>query len=66
MYALSARTGAEIWSSLAGDEVTSSPTVTNRVVYFGSVDDHLYTLNARTGAEIWKFLAGDCRILTDA
>src|ERR1019366_8440801 len=33
---------------------TSSPTVANGVVYFGSNDGNLYASNASTGALLWK------------
>jgi eukaryotic-like serine/threonine-protein kinase len=41
-----------------GDEVRSSPTVANGVVYFGSDDYNLYALNATTGAKLWNYTTG--------
>lgn len=39
--------------------ISSSPAISNGVVYFGSWDGYLYALEANTGIEIWKFYAGD-------
>src|ERR1019366_6182023 len=37
---------------------TSSPTVANGVVYFGSNDGNLYAANASTGAMLWIYRTG--------
>ena len=39
-------------------ELTSSPVVSNGVVYIGSLDGNVYALNANTGALVWKTPAG--------
>jgi outer membrane protein assembly factor BamB len=60
LLTLNASTGAVLWSFAVGAEsfVQGSPTVTNRVVYFGAVDPdgNLYALNASTGAKVWSFV----------
>ncbi|MGA8493080.1 MAG: PQQ-binding-like beta-propeller repeat protein [Terriglobales bacterium] len=55
VYALNAKTGAELWSFTTGYQVSSTPAVSNEVVYIGSQDTNLYALNATTGAKIWSF-----------
>jgi len=58
VYALDARTGAELWTYAAGDQVDSSPAVANGVVYFSSGDGNVYALNATTGAPLWRYTTG--------
>jgi outer membrane protein assembly factor BamB len=58
IFALDARTGAEIWSFTTGDSVWSSPTVANDVVYVGSNDFAVYALSAASGNKIWNFTTG--------
>lgn len=55
LRALSARTGALLWSLTTGGPVFSSPAVANELVYVGSEDFNVYALNATTGAELWSF-----------
>ena len=43
------------WKFETGDDVTSSPTISDGVVYFGSDDKHLYAVDAKTGEQKWKF-----------
>ena len=38
------------------DWITSSPTILEQVVYFGSPDNNLYAINAQTGQELWRFV----------
>ena len=47
------------WKFEAGDSVSSSPTVSDGVAYFGSEDSHLYAVDTKTGEEKWKFETGD-------
>ena len=47
--------GSRKWSFKADGPVTSSPTVVNGIVYFGSVDGTLYALNAASGQQKWSF-----------
>jgi outer membrane protein assembly factor BamB len=54
LYALSAATGAKLWSYTTGDTVDSSPAVANGVVYGGS-DAGGYALDAATGAKLWSY-----------
>ncbi|MDP6716902.1 MAG: PQQ-like beta-propeller repeat protein, partial [SAR202 cluster bacterium] len=65
VYAISGRTGNEIWSVSAGSEITASPTVVNvgkdddPRVFIGSHDGAMYCLDALTGTEHWKFQTED-------
>jgi outer membrane protein assembly factor BamB len=51
IYALDAKTGALRWQRTPG--TSSTPTVVNGLVYFGSGGD-LYALNAVSGAVVWQ------------
>jgi outer membrane protein assembly factor BamB/tRNA A-37 threonylcarbamoyl transferase component Bud32 len=44
-----------IWEFACEDEVRSSPTVVNGVVFVGAYDNNLYALNARSGEFLWKY-----------
>jgi outer membrane protein assembly factor BamB len=57
VYALDAKTGANLWSFATGGGA-SSPAVVDGVVYVGSDDDNLYALDAATGNELWSFATG--------
>src|SRR5207248_7043561 len=59
LYALDARTGAEIWSYTTGGAIYSTPTVVDDVVYIGSRDANLYAFEARTGALLWSYTTGN-------
>ena len=43
------------WKFKTDDGVSSSPAVSDGVVYVGSDDNHLYAVNTNTGQEIWRF-----------
>jgi outer membrane protein assembly factor BamB len=43
-----------VWVFKTSDEVFSSPTVTDGVVYVGSADRHLYAIDAAVGRERWR------------
>lgn len=43
------------WRYKAKRAVTSSPIVSEGIVYFGSVDSQIYALDAQTGWNIWRF-----------
>lgn len=45
----------EVWRFACEDEVRSSPTVVDNVLYIGAYDNNLYALNAETGQFLWKF-----------
>jgi outer membrane protein assembly factor BamB len=45
VYALSAATGANLWSFAAGSLVESSPAMANGVVYTASTDDNVYAFD---------------------
>ena len=45
----------DIWRFACEDEVRSSPTIQDNVVYVGAYDNNLYALNAETGEFIWKY-----------
>ncbi|WP_331766856.1 PQQ-binding-like beta-propeller repeat protein [Embleya sp. NBC_00896] len=46
------------WRFATGDDVTSSPTVVDGVVYVGSFDKNVYALDAATGAKKWSYPTG--------
>ena len=50
--------GSQKWFFPSGDEVVSSPTVVDGVVYFGSHDYKLYAVDASYGQKIWSFATG--------
>jgi len=52
-------TNPELWRFKTGDEVRSSPAVSNGVVYVGSMDSNLYAIDAMTGKEKWRFKTGN-------
>ena len=52
---INATTGAQLWKYTTAGKVSSSPTVSEEVVYVGSQDNNLYAINARTGVLIWKY-----------
>ena len=64
VYALSAATGALIWSHTIGDKVPSLG-VANGVIYVGRVSPDLsgrgavFALNAATGSVLWNFPTDD-------
>jgi eukaryotic-like serine/threonine-protein kinase len=66
LYAVDARTGAEIWSFPTGGSVFSSPSASDGLVYVGSGDGNIYALNARTGAKAWSFLTGSAVVSSPA
>jgi serine/threonine protein kinase len=43
------------WHGRAKRAITSSPTVAEDVIYYGSVDGQLYAVDAKTGWGIWRF-----------
>jgi serine/threonine-protein kinase len=49
VYALSAATGAALWSYATGGAVESSPAVANGVVYTGSNDSNVYAFDLSAG-----------------
>ncbi|MER6020027.1 serine/threonine-protein kinase [Streptomyces anulatus] len=50
--------GRQLWSFQTDDEVKSTPTIANGVVYFGSNDNHVYALDAATGKKRWSLDTG--------
>jgi len=51
-------TNTELWRFKTECGVTSSPAVSNGVVYVGSYDKNLYALDSVTGKEKWRFKTG--------
>ena len=47
------------WKFKAGGIINNSPTLSDGVVCFGSIDKHLYAVDRKTGKEKWKFKTGD-------
>lgn len=54
IYALNARTGAQLWQRQTGGMVGASPAVSGGVVYIPSMDGYLYALDRLTGELIWR------------
>jgi outer membrane protein assembly factor BamB/tRNA A-37 threonylcarbamoyl transferase component Bud32 len=44
-----------VWEFACEDEVRSSPTVAEGIVYIGAYDNNLYALDAQTGRFVWKY-----------
>ncbi len=44
-----------IWEFACEDEITSSPQVSDGVLYIGSYDHNLYAINAQEGTFLWKY-----------
>lgn len=66
LHALDAVTGELLWKYETESSVTSSPTVANGVVYFGSYDQSLYALDAATGDLLWRYKTSDAVYSTPA
>ncbi len=48
-----------LWVFACEDEVRSSPTVANGILYVGAYDNNLYALDAENGQFIWKYPTKD-------
>ncbi|ADE01275.1 outer membrane protein assembly factor BamB family protein [Haloferax volcanii] len=59
VYALDAETGETEWRYEVGDEVVSTPAVTNNRVYVGTSDEALYALSRSTGEVEWTYETRD-------
>lgn len=44
-----------IWAFKAEDEIRSSPTVGDGLVYIGAYDNNVYALEAKNGSFVWKY-----------
>jgi outer membrane protein assembly factor BamB len=44
-----------VWEFACEEEVRSSPTVAEGILYIGAYDNNLYALDAKTGQFIWKY-----------
>ena len=57
LYALDAKTGAEIWvhHPERGDQVRSSPAIYEDVITFGGMLMEFYALDIHTGELLWKY-----------
>jgi outer membrane protein assembly factor BamB len=68
-YAIDANTGVPIWTFESGKTrdyaFSSSPSVSNGVVYASSDDGNLYALNASTGTLVWDYPSGGSTAVTD-
>lgn len=49
-----------LWLFRCGDEIRSTPTITDDVVYIGSYDHNLYAISAKKGDLDWQYQTGDC------
>ena len=54
VQAVSASTGAVLWTALSSAAFDGSPTVVGNLVYCSSVNGTLYALNATSGAVVWS------------
>ncbi|MBN1234022.1 MAG: PQQ-like beta-propeller repeat protein, partial [Candidatus Coatesbacteria bacterium] len=52
-YALNAENGTFIWKYRNYENIRSTPSVYNGIVYFNS--DYIFALNAANGEEVWKY-----------
>ena len=43
-----------LWEFVCEDEIRSSPTVSDGMIYVGYYDHNLYEIEARTGEDVWK------------
>lgn len=51
--AVQAETGKIIWSIEVSTPGRSAPTVSDGIMVFTTIDDHLYSLDAKTGKQLW-------------
>ncbi len=51
-------TGEIKWRFAAGDSITSSPALSESVLYFGSYDGTFYAIDRSDGAEVWSVAIG--------
>ena len=58
LYAIDTETDDEIWRYVTDGPVWSSPTVSDGVVYVGSLDHSVYAVDLEDGAEKWRFESG--------
>ncbi len=59
VYALNGHDGSVKWKFETGNDVQSTPNVTDGVVFIGSNDRYLYALDAETGKPYWRAPIGD-------
>ncbi len=48
-----------LWNYAAGAEISSSPAISEGIVYFGCKDKNLYAMNRRSGEVLWRFKTRD-------
>jgi outer membrane protein assembly factor BamB len=61
VYAVSRTSGAKVWSFRAGDQVQTSPAVSNGgLIIVGSDDSFVYALESSSGNVVWKTPTGVC------
>lgn len=53
--------GSERWRFRAPGNISNSPAVSDRLVYFGDTQDQFYAITRRTGEERWRFSVGEAR-----
>lgn len=58
VYSIDVDNGNIIWEYQVGNDVVSSPYVSDGRVYFGSLDTKVYSLDAETGECIWSSSTG--------
>jgi len=58
VYALSVKTGKQLWSAPLDDIVEASPSVVDNAVYIGTLAGTLYALDAGSGSSRWTFSTG--------
>jgi len=57
-YALDAKNGGSLWKYNMGQGSSSSPTISNGMVYIGSNAGYVYALDAKNGDLLWKYNTG--------
>ncbi len=59
LYAFDTSNGDSLWNYTTGFMVGASPTIFNRVIYFGCDNGNVYALNASSGDKLWSYSTGN-------
>jgi len=58
VYALGAKSGAQLWNFTTGYSVEDSPVVVGGVIYFVTYEGNFFALNAKNGLQLWNYTTG--------